>query len=558
MKHRRGLNLKETICGGGEKAVAMDAAFSVIMSFIAVFNKNAIVDHLFFNRYDVPRYAFLFLLYMALFFIATRIIAMCFLHEAKKDVVSNERKSPHFMAALAMFAAWIPYLLGFLPGVANYDTVNQVNDFFDGVSPVPFGFVKGQETVNVFLNAHHPIVPTFIFSFFVAAGALLGSETLGFLLYILCQMLLGAFLISEILCFLHENAADSRSRLIIKSVRVFFMFMPFVPMYMICMLKNTMHSLLFILYIFVLYRYYLGKDDKPAKSWIVFFIIVLLLCTTLNTGVFVTLFTGIASLFIRKKDSRILLISVLCAVIWFIVFPKLLYPALNVFPGGKQELYGTLFHQTARLIRDNEEEFTKEDKQIIDAVLDYEKIKENFSFDATDPVKDTFRLHSTDEDMRKYLGLWLRMGIKHPIVYLRATFSICGNFFAPGAGIQIFGDIPQSEGMFGKIHAITPRVFGDKAFSLYYNVTITPFIRLIFQTVIYAFWIPVYLLYVLVIRKKMLGTYESRPEMIILVPLFVSALFLIVSPMNYSRYALCLIFASPIAIALLCTENKKS
>jgi hypothetical protein len=232
---------------------------------------------------------------------------------------------------------------------------------------------------------------------------------------------------------------------------------------------------------------------------------------------------------------------------------------MNIFPGGKQELYGTLFQQTARLIRDKEEDLTDEDKEIINAVLDYDRIKKDFTFNVTDPVKDTYRIDCTKEDMNAYLKMWLRQGIKHPVIYFRATLSICGYFFAPGVGIQIFSDIPKAKGIFGEIHSLVPSRFGEKAAELYFQVTIMPVIKWIFQTVLYAFWIPVYLFYILVIRDKAEDEEgKKRPELIVLLPLFVTVLFLVVSPMNYSRYALCLIFASPLVVALLGPLYKRS
>ncbi|MCR5343610.1 MAG: DUF6020 family protein [Butyrivibrio sp.] len=559
MKLERGLEIKKTICGEGEKAVTLDAAFSLVMAFITVINQNAIMDHLFFSKYNIARYVILFMEYTVLFYVTTRIIWAVY-KDKGKEVAICEKRLPRLKLALIMLAAWLPYLLVFLPGVANYDTVNQVNDLFDGVGPVPFGFIEGQKTVNVFLNAHHPIVPTFIFSAFIAIGTLLGSATLGFLIYVICQMAAGAFLISGILCDIYENAKTNKGRKLIKLVRLFYMFMPFIPMYMICMLKNTMHSLLFILLIYVLYRYFTGRDEKPAGSFALLFLIEIMLCVTLNTGIFVVIFTAIGILFLKDKNRlKILLVSLGCAVVWFIVFPKVIYPAMNIFPGGKQELYGTLFQQTARLIRDKEEDLTDEDKEIINAVLDYDRIKKDFTFNVTDPVKDTYRIDCTKEDMNAYLKVWLRQGIKHPVIYFRATLSICGYFFAPGAGIQIFSDIPKAKGIFGEIHSLVPSRFGEKAAELYFQITIMPVIKWIFQTVLYAFWIPVYLFYILVIRDKAEDEKgKKRPELIVLLPLFVTVLFLVVSPMNYSRYALCLIFASPLVVALLGPLYKRS
>ncbi|WP_408069624.1 DUF6020 family protein [Butyrivibrio sp. JL13D10] len=558
MKLEKITGLKQIIFGDGEKAVVKDAVFSVVMSLFTVVNQNAVEDHLFIDKYIGFRDSIRFVLYAVLFYLATRLVA--FALAGFEEATDNKRKLPRIKLSLLMFASWLPYLLIFLPGVANYDTANQVNDFFNGVSPVPFGFIEGQKTVNVFLNAHHPIVPTFIFSFFIWLGTLVGSATLGFLLYIMIQMLAGAFLISGILCDVYENATSKRGKKLAKAARLFYMFMPFIPMYMICMLKNTMHSLLFILLIYVLYRYFIGKDDKPAKSWLLFCLIEIMLCVTLNTGIFVVVITAVGVLFTKDKNKvKILLAAIACSLLWYGIFPKVIYPTLNIYPGGRQELYGTLFQQTARLIRDKEEAFTDSDKEIIEAVLDYDRIKKDFAYNVTDPVKDTFNPEASDEAVSEYLKMWLKKGLQHPIIYLRATMSICGHFFSPDVGIQIFSDIPKASGIFGEIHNIAPSRFGEKAASLYFKITIMPVVKWIFQTVLYAFWIPVYLFYMLVFRDGFWGKNDKkRPETVILLPIFINVLFLIVSPMNYSRYALCLIFASPICLALLCSDYKRS
>jgi len=77
------------------------------------------------------------------------------------------------------------------PGLVNYDTVNQVLDFMDGVSAVPFGYVGGQEEVVVQYNAHHPVFVTLIFGTFIKIGVILGNPSVGLFMYIIGNSAIG-------------------------------------------------------------------------------------------------------------------------------------------------------------------------------------------------------------------------------------------------------------------------------------------------------------------------------------------------------------------------------
>lgn len=51
------------------------------------------------------------------------------------------------------------------------------------------------------------------------------------------------------------------------------------------------------------------------------------------------------------------------------------YPMLNVQKGSTREMLSLPFQQTARYLRDNPQDVTEDEKKIISAVLDYEKIQ---------------------------------------------------------------------------------------------------------------------------------------------------------------------------------------
>lgn len=97
------------------------------------------------------------------------------------------------------------------PGLVNYDTVNQVLDFMDGVSAVPFGYVGGQEEVVVQYNAHHPVFVTLIFGTFIKIGVILGNPSVGLFMYIIVQMILAAIIFSFAIKYSSELVGNSES-----------------------------------------------------------------------------------------------------------------------------------------------------------------------------------------------------------------------------------------------------------------------------------------------------------------------------------------------------------
>ena len=525
------------------------AILAFLISFINTICTSAVELHIFFWRDAQERLDWIlaFLIFWAASFsvikLADLVLAGVSTLPSEKETAGTGRKMPFSglpagaLGALLMFFCWLPYLLAYSPGLVNYDTVNQVLDVFNGVSPVPFGFVEGQEEVTVFLNAHHPVFVSLLFAGFIRLGQLFGDPSRGLFLYILCQMALAAVLFSWSCGRLVQLGV---SRVYTRILYLFFALFPPVPYYVCNMLKNSLHSILFVPW-FMLYLLFAVKAGHPSRRDKVLFIVLsVFLCLTQNTGIYLVLLSAVVLLFTVNKKERPAIATYIgsLAVIFMILLPKILYPAFNIFPGGKQELLGTLFQQTARYVREYEEEVTPEEKEVISRVLDYDALTEKFEFGTSDPIKATYHLHVTRQEMMEYYKLWLRMGIRHPGTYFRATFPICGSFFTADSAIGIFDHIPSDEGIWAQIRHVRDEYVRDTWTANYWRACDLPGISLLFRNAMYTLWLPLYAVY------RMLRTGRKK-ELLSAAPLVVCTLFLIVSPMMYSRYALSHIFAAP-------------
>ena len=446
---------------------------------------------------------------------------------------------PRWLPVL-FFVCWLPYLLVYLPGLLNYDTVNQVQDFLDGVAPVPFGYAPGQEEITVWFNNHHPVFLSIIFGVFFRLGILLGHPSFGLTLYILLQMAAAAWIFAWAI---RETGTFWRigSRLLRNAVIAFFALCPVIPYYICIMLKNSVHSLVMVLYVCLYLKIALGDHVLSRGERGLWAVTVLLLPLTQHTGLYFVILTGIPLILWGRKENRRAVTAVLAgAALLMLLLTRAVFPALNIFPGGKQEVLSTFIQQTARYIRDHEDEVTEEEKEVISAVLDYEVLRDGFEFYSTDPVKATYHLHATKAERNAYLKVWARQGLRHPGAYFRATLPICGQFFALGYDVAIFDHIPSDSGIFAEIRHVMPESVRATFTGWYEWLRALPGIDLLFQHVLYTLWIPVYCL------SGVIRT--GRRKVLFITPFLVNAVFLIASPVIYSRYALPLLFTAPILL----------
>ncbi len=522
------------------------AGLSVLLSFINAVCTQGILSHACFGWDRIQRAEWL-LIFLAglvpayLFFaILDRLTGRCGGGEAVRIK----------WLPILFFLCWLPYLIIYYPGLVNYDTVNQVLDFLDGVAPVPFGYAPGQEEITVLFNNHHPVFPTVLFGGFIRLGTLMGDPSLGLALYILIQMALAALIFSRVI-----NEAGDFWRIGNRNLRIaviaFFSLCPVIPYYICVMLKNSVHSLVMVLYVFLYLKITLGEHVLSRRERILWAVTALLLPLTQHTGLYFVILTGIPLIFRGVRENRRLILAVLVSVVLFMtLLTRVIYPAVNIFPGGKQEVFSTLFQQTGRYIRDYPDEVTEEEKEIISAVLDYDVLRDGYEFDATDPVKATYRLHCTGGDRIAYLKLWVRQGLRHPGAYFRAILPICGQFFAMGYDVAVFDHIPSDEGIFSEIRHRNPESVYATFSEWYYWLRGLPGLDILFQHALFTLWIPVYCLY----RNR----FSGRRGRWFLLPFFVNALFLVASPMIYSRYALPLIFTSPILLYVIAGREEPS
>ena len=157
-----------------------------------------------------------------------------------------------------------------------------------------------------------------------------------------------------------------------------------------------------------------------------------LLMAAKNQGLYVFCIFFIICLIYFRKYFRKVLISMLVPILCFqFIYVGMIFPICKLGVVGEQEKLSVCFQQTARYIKYYKDEVTKEEKNAINKVLDYEKIGNKYNPELADPVKETYKTSATSTDLNNYFSVWLKMGLKHPVEYIEAFIANTYAYYAP-------------------------------------------------------------------------------------------------------------------------------
>lgn len=438
------------------------------------------------------------------------------------------------------------YLIVFSPGTMNWDTYTQINDYYDGTGY--FDYTLGNHYLAFgSLNDHHPVLTTLLFGGFVRFGELLGSKEFGYSLFLVLQIILYAY--SFVL--VTEHIGKTGSQKVHRATALFYCFYPLFSFFAITMVKDSLYSILFLLYYLFFLELYEGKRDRKTLIW--FLLLSVLIPLTKKTGIYVVVVSNLAlTLHIGFEDGwkkiwAPALSAFLPAFLLFFLLPQIIFPAAQVFPGGKQETYATLFQQTARVKVDHPDYYTLEEQGIIDKLIDYNNMDQLYKQHISDPIKNTYKMSTvTSEDIKAYQKLWIKTGLDHPLTYLKATYGICHPFFAPANSYYF---LFTENYLFGLTEQPFSKGTREYLISTHSWLNGIPVINVLFLMCLYCWWIPAYAFYEIITKR-------GRKYVWLLLPVIMSQLVLVVSPLAYVRYALSLIMIAPLLFCLSRRPNQ--
>ena len=344
------------------------------------------------------------------------------------------RKHPFLCAALILTVLYIPYMVISYPGIFMGDTESQIIQafpeiFMDGEPELLQGIMdrlreKDLIAADVFLAGDHPVAHTMLLHACISAGLnIFGSLNAGVYLFALLQQMLVIMAVAYATKGLSESGATGTREVLIILAWTFFH--PQIHCHMMLLTKDVFYAAFILLFIYFCYASVAEGKCHFAGMMLSGTGVIL----SRNEGR-VLLILGIAALAILNRPilKRLLTLE-FCVILFSVLYFHALLPAMKVIPGSKREILSVPFQQTARYVRDYASEVTEEEKEAINAVLDYERIGKLYDPSVSDPVKSTYREDATAEELFRYFKTWFRMGLKRPGVYLQATLNNYYQYF---------------------------------------------------------------------------------------------------------------------------------
>lgn len=327
--------------------------------------------------------------------------------------------------------SYLPYYLMYYPTWFNNDAIWQMEQILGWKAR----------------SNHHPFFHTLIMQFFVTIGyRLSGTYTGAVAFYTFWQMALTAFTFAFCLYGLYKRG----TRLVwIALALLFYIALPVHGMLSICMGKDAFFVSALMFFAWMSHTFDLEKE-KSGLQWILYFVTGLSVCLLRSNGILI--FAGTAFVLVvckwhcggeaaglgrdKGKGRNVPVRTLLCAVA--VLFCYLLYqgPILKGLQVEKADTIEGLTmpaqHLLCAYMRGGS--LTEEEIAMIGQVLPLEKMEEYYNPYLFDVTKNLIREEGNQEVIAEnkweYFKLWLRVGLRNPMLYLEGEVRQTAGYWA--------------------------------------------------------------------------------------------------------------------------------
>ena len=308
----------------------------------------------------------------------------------------------HYCYATAIILlGWLPFVIAFYPGsIGGYDTFVQLAQ------------AAGQRN----LDASNPVLVTWLFGAFLSAGRNLANDNIGIFMGILFQTLL--WLVASVRsCIFIKRLSRSNAAYWLSVA--FFAAIPMWGAFIQCLIKDSVHTGFFLLFL-LSYIHHAIKNDLVQKDYVALFLLAVLTGLTRKAAPVIVVVSLLALTIFNWRDRNIRknLIATSVSIIGVFVMVSFIIRCMpNIAVPAERENYSLPFQQVARYCVEHGAELSEEDIATINQVLDYKTIARRYTPDKSDDVKRTF--HGSFNNMAAFWKLYIRLGLKHPSVYIK-------------------------------------------------------------------------------------------------------------------------------------------
>lgn len=504
---------RKNLWGGVEKRLLY--AGSGIFSLMVLLANYKIIFYS-----DVPEYAneifvLIYKLFIVLFmggggYFAAWNILYCFGH--KLEDFSWEIKK-NKIAALAIF------FISFL-GISVFDIIILFVCKYPGNFTVDSREQIGQLLTGNYSN-HHPFYHTITIKLFITLGLKLFDDiNAAVALYHVFQILFMSMCFSVALFTLYEKGISLKYIIIIL---VWYVLMPFHIMYSFTMWKDVMFGGFVLLFITFIFRVLNKIGSNKIFNYAMLLISGLGVCLFRSNGFFSFVMISIIFfvLFGKSWKNICAMFAVIIALSFFM--KHLVLSNLGINQPDTIEALSVPAQQIARVIIEHND-FKDEQRKLLSKVVDIEAVPENYNPCLSDPIKDLVRNKGNQQYIKDnkfaYIKLYLEIGFKHPLTYIRAWTDQTKGFWNAGYLYWRWADL-VSENEYG-----IKRTINSEKINRYFNEYLWLFennsFLQIFLCIGFYVWIDLFLCFISIIRKDKTGFFITIPLLAIIFSLLVS------------------------------------
>lgn len=455
------------------------------------------------------------------------------------QIKERQEAHPILFYMVAFFICWLPYVIIFYPGMLNMDSLLEIEQYFGEIE----------------WTTHHPILPTMVFGIFMKIGSLgLSNDNLGLFLNNICQIWLGASLLSYSMNYIYTL---TQSKKIKYGIFIFFAFFPTWPIHFYTEVKDIYFSMSILFYVIFSMKFIIAEGKLNKKQWVAYLVSMILVYLFRNNGVYIVLFSlPFLAIIVKKREKLKIIACSTFAIVLCLSLTQIYTKANNITNGSVREILAIPLQQTARYVM--EYELTQEEENTISKLIEIEDIKKNYFAETIDFVKRNYKPSATKEDLKNYFVQWFKMFFKHPNVYLKATMNSTYGYYYPDRkeykdGVAFYDiDAPARRNVSNfDIHFLSnTEVYRNMVERATYMLRSMPVIGLLFSCGFYTWGV--------IVITLILWYFKRKREMAILVPLYTIILVCTASPVNaFVRYMIPVMLTLPFVIGFTTYSIKK-
>ncbi len=563
-------SLKTTKCKN-----ILSAVFSVCMIIGECYLEYSSIFLIGVNAYTITLSIIKLLGYFILFKIGFRLLDNL-INKTKFDEIRPQNKflvkyigfltkHPFWGSLITIWTIWAIYIIAFYPMVLSPDPSFQILQYFN--IPTKYKDYVILIDPNVLMTAHHPVTQTVMLGKAIEIGRKFVNDNFGLFIYTFVQTIIYSSSLAYTIKFMSKKKVPSGGYII---VLLMYIIVPMYAFYTVSAVKDVLYTAFFIIFVLFLYdvvdEYRI--EDLSLSKVIVYFLSITLMSLFRNNGLHVVVLTiPFVLVFLKNNKNRVKIATATCLYLVFTIwFNNIFIPSRGISGTSIREALSIPFQQTARYVKNHEDEITDEEREAIDKILVYDTIADRYNPELSDPVKERFNKYATNEDLKEYFKVWFKEGLNHPLTYVDATLNNIYGFLYPNKNkwyIHYDPDMMITTYEPIEYEVETPIVdyhlnkLEGLRFVLSRYGEVFPFIPLIglLSNVGFNSWL-IFILCAYMIEHK------NYKYLIVMIPLILSFVICIVGPANtYFRYTLPYVFLLPTLIVLTIdkiTKNKSS